>query len=123
MARSGVRAPSRRRRIFMPDSSSSPTGNITTASRNPLLASTLWSSIMPGAGSPDGFHFREVDHVLTQLALEHRHEPKAHIRSATGKTYRLVTADRGDTIKVPITGTKTGYTTASRYLPTTARLR
>ncbi|MGF9663164.1 hypothetical protein AAIH25_15005 [Arthrobacter crystallopoietes] len=41
----------------------------------------------------------------------------------TGKTYRLNTTDRYDTIKVQVTGSKTGYTTASRYSLSTAGMR
>lgn len=45
------------------------------------------------------------------------------IRGATAKSYRLVAADRYGTIKVRVTGTKAGYTTASRYSLSTARLK
>jgi serine protease len=45
------------------------------------------------------------------------------ISGATGRTYLLAAADRYDTIKVRVTGTRTGYATASRYSYSTARIR
>ncbi|WP_286135409.1 hypothetical protein [Arthrobacter sp. UCD-GKA] len=44
----------------------------------------------------------------------------AAIPGATVKTYTLAAIDAGDTIKVRVTGTKTGYTTVSRYSAATA---
>ncbi|WP_307099909.1 hypothetical protein [Arthrobacter globiformis] len=44
------------------------------------------------------------------------------IAGATGRTYRLVAADRYDTIKVRIVGTKAGYTTAIKYSASTVRI-
>lgn len=37
------------------------------------------------------------------------------ITGATGKTYKLVAADRLNTIRVRVTGTKPGYTTAAKF--------
>ncbi|EMY34303.1 serine protease [Arthrobacter crystallopoietes BAB-32] len=45
------------------------------------------------------------------------------ISGATASTYRLVSLDRYDTIKVRVTGYKTGYTTASRDSYSTAKIR
>jgi serine protease len=45
------------------------------------------------------------------------------IKGATKSTYRLVKADRKRTIKVRVTGTKTGYTTARKYSKATSRIR
>ncbi|GER22787.1 hypothetical protein NCCP1664_12840 [Zafaria cholistanensis] len=45
------------------------------------------------------------------------------IKGATKSVYRLVAADRKDTIKVRVTGAKAGYTTAYRYSKATARTR
>jgi hypothetical protein len=45
------------------------------------------------------------------------------IAGATAKTYKLVTADRAGTIKVRVTGSKTGYTTASRDSASTAAIK
>jgi hypothetical protein len=45
------------------------------------------------------------------------------IKKATHKTYKLVAADRGKTIKVRVTGSKPGYTTAPRYSAATSRIR
>ncbi|MFD1210923.1 S8 family serine peptidase [Arthrobacter sp. GCM10027362] len=36
------------------------------------------------------------------------------IRGATGRTYKAVSADRGDRLQVKVTGSKAGYTTAAR---------
>ena len=44
------------------------------------------------------------------------------ISGATAKTYRLVSADRYDTIKVRVTGSKTGYTSVSKYSASTVRI-
>lgn len=46
----------------------------------------------------------------------------APIANATGKSYRLVYADRWDTIKVRVTGTKAGYTGVSRYSGSTVKI-
>lgn len=45
------------------------------------------------------------------------------ISGATGKTYRLRSIDRGDRIRVRVTGRKTGYYTASRLSAATAVIR
>lgn len=45
------------------------------------------------------------------------------ISGATGKTYRLRSIDRGDRIRVRVTGRKTGYYTASRLSAATATIR
>ncbi|GAA3677907.1 hypothetical protein GCM10023081_15210 [Arthrobacter ginkgonis] len=45
------------------------------------------------------------------------------IKGATKSTYSLVATDRKDTIKVRVTGTKTGYTTVSKYSKATASIR
>ncbi len=44
------------------------------------------------------------------------------IAGATAKTYRLVAADRYDTLKVRVVGSKTGYTTVTRYSASTLRI-
>lgn len=44
------------------------------------------------------------------------------IRGATAKTYRLTTTDRGDTMKVRVTGVKAGYTSAAVFSASTARV-
>ncbi|NKX53056.1 S8 family serine peptidase [Arthrobacter mobilis] len=44
------------------------------------------------------------------------------VTGATGKTYTVVSADRGHRLKVRVTGTKAGYTTVQRYSPETSRL-
>jgi hypothetical protein len=44
------------------------------------------------------------------------------IAGATAKTYKLVTADRLDTIKVRVVGSKTGYTTVTRFSASTSRI-
>lgn len=44
----------------------------------------------------------------------------AAISGATGRSYTLAALDAGNTIKVRVTGTKTGYTTVSRYSAATA---
>lgn len=46
----------------------------------------------------------------------------AAIAGATGKTYRLVTADRYDTMRVRIVGTKPGYLTLTKYSSSTTRV-
>lgn len=45
------------------------------------------------------------------------------IRGATGRYYRLVWADRYDTIKVRVVGSKAGYTTVTKYSGSTIRIR
>ncbi|MCG2624684.1 carboxypeptidase-like regulatory domain-containing protein [Arthrobacter sp. I2-34] len=45
------------------------------------------------------------------------------IKGADSRTYRLTTADRARSIKVRVTGSKTGYTTATRYSSSTSRIR
>jgi serine protease len=44
------------------------------------------------------------------------------IAGATGKWYRLVAADRYDTIKIRVVGSKAGYTTVTRYSGPTVRI-
>jgi hypothetical protein len=44
------------------------------------------------------------------------------IKGATSPKYRAVAADRGDRLQVKVTGTKAGYTTASRISDGTRRL-
>ena len=44
------------------------------------------------------------------------------ISYATAKTYKLVSADRYDTIKVRLTGFKAGYTTVSKYSASTVKV-
>ena len=44
------------------------------------------------------------------------------IAGATAKTYKLVTADRFDTIKVRVVGSKAGYTTVTRFSASTSRI-
>lgn len=41
---------------------------------------------------------------------------------ATAKTYKLVAADRYDTIKVRVVGSKTGYTSVAKYSASTAKV-
>ena len=45
------------------------------------------------------------------------------IPGATGRYYRIVWADRYDTLSVRVVGSKAGYTTAVRYSGATARIR
>ncbi|QTG82081.1 hypothetical protein [Arthrobacter crystallopoietes] len=45
------------------------------------------------------------------------------IKGATGRTYKLVTADRYDTIKVKVTGYQTGYTTVAKTSAATSKVR
>lgn len=47
----------------------------------------------------------------------------APIKGATGRQYRLVTADRYDTMRVRVIGSKPGYTSLARYSGITSRLR
>ncbi|WP_166804832.1 hypothetical protein [Cryobacterium sp. Sr8] len=42
------------------------------------------------------------------------------ITGATAKTYTLVAADRADTMKVRVVGTKAGYTSVTKYSAATA---
>ena len=44
------------------------------------------------------------------------------IAGATAKTYRLASADRYDTIKVRVTGVKTGYTAIGKYSASTVKI-
>jgi hypothetical protein len=44
------------------------------------------------------------------------------IAGATAKTYRLVAADRYDTLKVRVTGSKAGYATATKFSGSTVRI-
>ena len=44
-------------------------------------------------------------------------------RIATGETYTLAAVDVGARIRVKVTGSSTGYTTASRYSAYTATVR
>ena len=46
----------------------------------------------------------------------------APIAGATGRTYRLVWADRYDTLKVRVVGSKAGYTTVTKYSGSTVRI-
>ncbi|MDQ0868291.1 subtilisin family serine protease [Arthrobacter sp. V1I9] len=46
----------------------------------------------------------------------------AAIAGATARTYRLVAADRYDTLKVRVIGSKAGYTTVTRYSGSTSRI-
>ncbi|GAB3527772.1 hypothetical protein GCM10027402_28610 [Arthrobacter monumenti] len=45
------------------------------------------------------------------------------IKGATGRTYRLVAADRYDRIKVKVTGHQTGYTTVAKTSAATSKIR
>ncbi|MCG2624686.1 hypothetical protein LVY72_22610 [Arthrobacter sp. I2-34] len=45
------------------------------------------------------------------------------IKGADSRTYRLTTADRARSIKVRVTGSKTGYYTKTRYSASTSRIR
>jgi hypothetical protein len=45
------------------------------------------------------------------------------IKGATGSTYKLVSADRYDSIKVRVTGYQTGWNTLSRYSGSTTKVR
>ena len=44
------------------------------------------------------------------------------ITGGTAKTYKLVSADRYDTIKVRVTGVKTGYTSVAKYSASTVKV-
>ncbi|MDQ0864836.1 hypothetical protein [Arthrobacter globiformis] len=44
------------------------------------------------------------------------------IAGATARTYRLVSADRYDTLKVRVVGSKAGYTTFTKYSGSTVRI-
>jgi hypothetical protein len=44
------------------------------------------------------------------------------IKGATGKTYRLTSTDRWDTMKVLVTGSKAGYVRASMLSAATGRV-
>lgn len=44
------------------------------------------------------------------------------ILGATAKTYKLVTADLLDTIKVRVVGSKAAYTTITRFSGSTSRI-
>ncbi|MEV7648803.1 S8 family serine peptidase [Arthrobacter sp. NPDC089319] len=57
----------------------------------------------------------------TKLKYQWYRSAKA-IKGATSKTYKLVSADRGDRISVKVTGTKTGYNTTSKVSANTRKI-
>jgi serine protease len=57
----------------------------------------------------------------TKLKYQWYRSGKA-IKGATSKTYKLISADRGDRISVKVTGSKTGYTTTSKVSSKTRRI-
>jgi hypothetical protein len=48
---------------------------------------------------------------------------KKAISGATGSTYKLVQADKGHTVKVKVTGKKSGYTTTSKTSKATGKVK
>jgi hypothetical protein len=45
------------------------------------------------------------------------------IKGATKKTYKLTAADKGKTVKVKVTGAKSGFTTVSKTSKATAKVK
>ncbi|MFB0835025.1 S8 family serine peptidase [Arthrobacter halodurans] len=87
---------------------------------------TLAASVPTVAGIPRVGHRLTADHGAwtpgTTLRYQWYRSGRA-IGGATAKTYRLVSADRRDALRVRVTGTRTGYATAWRYSPPTAAVR
>lgn len=99
-----------------------------------IKASTATAAITPGtlvAPTPTISGTRRAGYILTAnpgtwttgTTLRYQwYRSGVAISGATAKTYRLVTADRFDTIKVRIVGSKTGYTAVTRFSASTSRI-
>ena len=107
-----------RRRVTPPSHKDSAT--TTAVATGSLTAGTPWVSGYPHYGytltaNPGGWTYG------TTLRYQW-YRSGAAIAGATAKTYRLVWADRYDTLKVRVVGSKAGYFTVTKYSGATLRI-
>ncbi len=100
-----------------------PPATFTTASTQPALEGTLKSGVVSiGGGTKkvgDKLTARKGTWTSgTKFKYQWYRSGKA-IKGATAQTYKLAAADAGKTIKVRVTGSAQGYSTASKYSPST----
>jgi serine protease len=101
------------------------TKNVTSAQTAIVAIGTLKSSVPTISGTArSGYTLTaKAGTWTTGTTLKYQwYRSGVAITGATGMSYKLVTADRYDTIKVRVVGSKAGYTTATTYSASTVKV-
>jgi serine protease len=101
------------------------TKNVTSAQTAIVAIGTLKSSVPTISGTArSGYTLTaKAGTWTTGTTLKYQwYRSGVAITGATGVSYKLVTADRYDTIKVRVVGSKAGYTTATTYSASTVKV-